>query len=166
MFPFFHPSCKILNVWCALSREKEGAPFYHCSGLSRISLLINPGMDPDVPVTVFALKLVGELLLQSQCAYWTVHRLLFKVITQYTDVMIQSWATDSKTEAENLRIISFRFNLRVKLANMVVNERERSTGHLYEAPRRLQIFYNSRKRSPPLLTSYSHQGQTKHMCWR
>ena len=69
MIPFFLPSCKILNVWCALSREKEGAPFYHCSGLSRISLLINPGMDPDVPVTVFALKLVGELLLQCQCAY-------------------------------------------------------------------------------------------------
>ena len=75
-------------MWCALSREKEGAPFYHCSGLSRISLLINPGMDPDVPVTVFALKLVGELLLQCQCAYRTVNRLLFKAITQYTDTKL------------------------------------------------------------------------------
>ena len=71
-----HCSSKCSVKWkmdgvCALSRGGEGgrAPFYHCSGLRRISLLINPGMDPDVPVTVFALKLVGELLLQCQCAY-------------------------------------------------------------------------------------------------
>ena len=36
--------------------EWGGRPFYHCSGLRRISLLINPGRDPDVPVTVFALR--------------------------------------------------------------------------------------------------------------
>ena len=45
---------------------------------------------------------------------------------------------------------------------MLGNERLLSTGHLYEAPRRLQIFYNSRKRSAPPLTPYSDLGKIKH----
>ena len=57
----FQVQCKMGGV----HQAGGGPPFYHCSGLRRISLLINPGMDPDVPVTVFALNLVCELLLQT-----------------------------------------------------------------------------------------------------
>ena len=70
--------------------QEEGAPFYHCSGLRRISLLINPGMDPDVPVTVFALNLVCELLLQPSCIFGAT-RNIFEKLPLYAFEKAWNW---------------------------------------------------------------------------
>ena len=79
MSPPHCSECSVKWVVCT-EQEEEGAPFYHCSGLRRISLLINPGIHPDVPVTVFALKLVCELLLQRSCILGAFRNIFQKLL--------------------------------------------------------------------------------------
>ena len=106
------PHCSECSVkWVVCTKQEEGAPFYHCSGLRRISLLINPGMDPDVPVTVFALKLVCELLLQRSCILGAYSEYIWKAaIIRFWESLIleqQEAIPNCEPQAENIGIICF-----------------------------------------------------------